>query len=78
MIQHETDHLDGVLFFDRMKSFQSLTFLDEFGRYWSGHPVRVRAEMAISFTATELPASQLSALEAAKLEAWKPVKLSRR
>ena len=33
---HETDHLDGVLFFDRMKSFQTLTFLDEFGRYWSG------------------------------------------
>jgi peptide deformylase len=42
VIQHETDHLDGVLFFDRMKSFQSLTFLDEFGRYWSGQ--RVRAE----------------------------------
>ena len=36
VIQHETDHLDGVLFFDRMKTFQSLTFLDEFGRYWSG------------------------------------------
>lgn len=36
VIQHETDHLDGVLFFDRMKSFQTLTFLDEFGRYWSG------------------------------------------
>ena len=37
VIQHETDHLDGVLFLDRMKSFQSLTFLDEYGRYWSGH-----------------------------------------
>ena len=35
VIQHETDHLDGVLFFDRMKSLQTLTFLDEFGRYWS-------------------------------------------
>ena len=35
MIQHETDHLDGVLFFDRMKSFETLTFLDEFGRYWT-------------------------------------------
>ena len=40
VIQHETDHLDGVLFFDRMKNFQSLTFLDEFGRYWSGQTVR--------------------------------------
>jgi peptide deformylase len=35
VIQHETDHLDGVLFFDRMKSFETLTFLEEFGRYWS-------------------------------------------
>ncbi len=35
VIQHETDHLNGVLFFDRMTSFQTLTFLEEFGRYWS-------------------------------------------
>jgi len=34
VIQHETDHLDGVLFFDRMKTFASLTFLDEYSRYW--------------------------------------------
>lgn len=40
VIQHETDHLDGVLFLDRMNGFKSLTFLDEFGRYWSGHPVK--------------------------------------
>src|SRR5678815_3455842 len=31
--QHETDHLDGVLFFDRMKSFETLTYLDEYSRY---------------------------------------------
>jgi peptide deformylase len=35
IIQHETDHLDGVLFFDRMRSFESLTFLDEYARYWT-------------------------------------------
>jgi peptide deformylase len=35
VIQHETDHLDGILFLDRMKNFGSLTFLDEFGRFWS-------------------------------------------
>ncbi len=34
VIQHETDHLDGVLFFDRMNAFDSLTFLDEYSRYW--------------------------------------------
>ncbi len=33
--QHETDHLDGVLFFDRMQSLHTLTFLDEYSRYWS-------------------------------------------
>ncbi len=34
VIQHETDHLDGVLFFDRMTSLESLTFLDEYSRFW--------------------------------------------
>jgi len=38
VIQHESDHLDGVLFFDRMRSFGSLTFMDEFRRYWADDP----------------------------------------
>jgi len=38
VIQHETDHLDGVLFFDRMKSLASMTFLDEYSRYWRKDP----------------------------------------
>ena len=46
VIQHETDHLDGVLFFDRMTSFETLTFLDEFGRYWTGDADSVKAEYA--------------------------------
>jgi len=33
IIQHETDHLDGVLFLDRMKSFESLTFIEEYVKY---------------------------------------------
>jgi peptide deformylase len=33
--QHETDHLDGVLFFDRMTAMTSLTFLEEYSRFWS-------------------------------------------
>ena len=33
--QHEADHLDGVLFFDRMTSMQTLTYLDEYSRYHS-------------------------------------------
>ena len=35
VIQHETDHLDGVLFFDRMRSLETLTFMDEYQRYWT-------------------------------------------
>ena len=35
VIQHETDHLDGVLFVDRMKSYDTLTFLDEYARFWA-------------------------------------------
>jgi peptide deformylase len=38
VVQHETDHLDGVLFFDRMNGFGSLTFLDEFQRYHTPPP----------------------------------------
>ena len=37
VIQHETDHLDGVLFFDRMRSLDTLTFMDEYQRFWSKH-----------------------------------------
>lgn len=37
VVQHEADHLDGVLFVDRMRGLQSLTFLEEYGRYWARH-----------------------------------------
>jgi len=37
VVQHETDHLDGILFFDRMRAFETLTFLDEYSRYWVKH-----------------------------------------
>ena len=35
VVQHEYDHLNGVLFFDRMKSFESLSFLEEYSRFWA-------------------------------------------
>ena len=35
VIQHEHDHLNGILFFDRMASFDSLTFMDEYRRFWT-------------------------------------------
>jgi peptide deformylase len=37
VVQHETDHLDGVLFFDRMRRLETLTFMDEYQRYWVKH-----------------------------------------
>jgi peptide deformylase len=38
VIQHEFDHLDGILFFDRMKTFESLSYLEEYDRFWVKHP----------------------------------------
>lgn len=35
VIQHEHDHLNGILFFDRMTSLESLTYMDEYRRYWA-------------------------------------------
>jgi peptide deformylase len=33
--QHEADHLDGILFVDRMESLETLTYLEEFSKYWT-------------------------------------------
>jgi peptide deformylase len=35
VVQHEHDHLLGTVFLDRMKSFETLTFLEEYARYWA-------------------------------------------
>ncbi len=37
VIQHEYDHLIATVFLDRMKSLETLTFLEEYGRYWARH-----------------------------------------
>jgi peptide deformylase len=34
VVQHECDHLDGLLYLDRMSSMAPLTFLSEFQRHW--------------------------------------------
>ncbi len=38
VLQHEIDHLDGVLYPDRMTDLTRLTFLDEYRRYWQPDP----------------------------------------
>ena len=37
-LQHEMDHLDGLLFPDRMTDLRTLTFQDEYVRYWAPPP----------------------------------------
>lgn len=37
VIQHEHDHLIGKVFLDRMRSFESLAFLNEFSKYWQSN-----------------------------------------
>jgi peptide deformylase len=34
VIQHEYDHLNGTVYLDRMRDFSTLSFLQEFARYW--------------------------------------------
>ena len=34
VIQHELDHLDGIMFLERMEDFSTLTHLREFERFW--------------------------------------------
>jgi len=34
VIQHEWDHLNGKVFLDRMRDLSTLTYLQEFSRYW--------------------------------------------
>lgn len=33
--QHELDHLNGILFIDRMESMETLAFREEFEKYWT-------------------------------------------
>lgn len=35
VIQHEHDHLQGILFLDRMKKLDTLTYMAEYQRYWT-------------------------------------------
>ena len=36
VIQHETDHLDGIVYLDRMRDLSTLTHLAEWSKYWLG------------------------------------------
>ena len=37
VIQHETDHLNGIVYVDRMKDLGTLTHLTEWSKYWLGN-----------------------------------------
>lgn len=36
VLQHESDHLNGVVYLDRMKDFSTLSHLAEWNKYWLG------------------------------------------
>ena len=36
VIQHETDHLSGIVYLDRMRDLSTLTHMAEWNRYWLG------------------------------------------
>jgi len=37
VIQHETDHLHGMVYLDRMRDLSTLTHLAEWNKHWLGH-----------------------------------------
>jgi len=37
VIQHETDHLHGLVYLDRMRDFSTLTHLAEWSKHWLGN-----------------------------------------
>ncbi len=39
VLQHELDHLQGVLYVDRMRTMRALATLEEYRRYWADQPV---------------------------------------
>lgn len=43
IVQHEYDHLNGVVFLDRMRDLRSLAFSEEFKRYMAGEEGLERA-----------------------------------
>ena len=36
VIQHETDHLDGIVYLDRMRDLSTLSFVAEWNKHWLG------------------------------------------
>ena len=38
VVQHEFDHILGHVYLDRMRNFETLTYMDEFQRFWLPQP----------------------------------------
>jgi peptide deformylase len=36
VIQHETDHLNGIVYLDRMRDLRTLSHIAEWNRHWLG------------------------------------------
>ena len=38
VIQHETDHLNGIVYVDRMRDLRPSAYIAEWNKHWLGHP----------------------------------------
>ena len=70
VIQHETDHLHGIVYVDRMRDLSTLTHLAEWNKHWLGRLTRSRMTRA-AVTAEEL-VEELDARNQAALERLAP------
>ncbi len=44
VLQHEIDHLNGIVFLDRMQDFTKLAYMEEFETYWADNGPAANAE----------------------------------
>lgn len=45
VVQHELDHLEGILFVERLRDYKKLMFTEEFERHWAPH---IKTESVLS------------------------------
>jgi peptide deformylase len=61
VVQHEFDHLNGVVFLDRMRDFKSLAYLDEWEQYLAGHDQAAAADPSQPADPSDPPAGASAA-----------------
>jgi peptide deformylase len=68
IVQHEFDHLNGVVFLDRMRDFKALAFREEWERYMAAGAAECGNAVASSAAAAPQPEPALASAERADPE----------